>query len=395
MKYLTIACLFILPACHNPNKVTEPELPVMELSDLNQSSTWYEIKQYYGVNNDIPKYSGGFGTYTAKHTPIAIHHNGITYYTYSDNSDGVLRIYVSNETETVEIHQAVLGDPHSNATISIDKDGFIWVHVSARGAKEIGAIYKSVSRGTLEFELIEETWQAYPQPWRTDFGQVTLYSLYERPVKKALRQLYVRTDQCEKQLVKEGHYQVSIFKHGKLHTFYNYHPDGNVDNRVNIYYMYSINGCDWFNQSDEPLTLPLEGDDPRTLIYSSSRNIYLKDIDVDGKPLLLYVESDSHDPTEGVRELYLLKVGEQPEFVTEINHNYSTGFYQDGHIITPVKGDFGYAGGDLELFMKSGTWLSISTVDGHFNYARKIHGLRGGFVSQELDKTAKMIKIDY
>ena len=389
-----ICLALLLTACGGSNiEIKEPVQPSLKLTDLNQSSTWYEIPQYYGANNDIPKYSGAFGTYTAKHTPIAVNHSGITYYTYSDNSDGTLRIYVSNGSKTVEVHQSVLGDPHSNASISVDKDGVIWLHVSAKGSKEIGAIYKGDL--SLNFELVEETWQAYPQPWKTASGQVTLYTLYERPIRKKVRQLYVKSDECEKHLVKGGHYQVSIYKNNRLHTFYNWHPLGNVDNRVNIYYMYSINGCDWFNQHNEKLDLPLEENDSRTLVYSSDRNIYLKDIDVDDKPLVLFTESDSHDPTLGSRELYLLKLGNQPEFVTTINHNYSTGFYQDGYIITPTTGEFGLAGGDLELFTLNDTWTSISTVRGSYNYARKIHNGHGGFVSQDVGKKGKMIKIDF
>ncbi len=397
MRILLFVFTLILASCGDSLSNVEPikQLEVskpLSLTDLNQSSTWYELNQYY---NGIPKYSGAFGTYTAKHTPIAIHHKGITYYTYSDNSDGTLRIYVSNESETVEVHQAILGDPHSNATISIDKDGYIWVHVSAKGTKEIGAIYKSIQPETLDFQLIDKTWQAYPQPWKTDHGQVILYTLYERPVKKKVRQLYIKTDTCNKLLVKDGHYQVSIYKQGKLHTFYNWHPEGNVDNRKNIYYLYSVNGCDWFNQYDELLDLPLEGNDSRTLVYDSNRNIYLKDIDINNNPLLLYVESDTHDPTQGERELYLLELGNEPELITPIGHNYATGFYQDGYIITPTWGGSGYASSDLELFTKSDTWKSISVVTGDYNYARKIHGIKGGFVSEEIGKTGKMIKIDY
>ena len=160
--------------------------------------------------------------------------------------------------------------------------------------------------------------------------------------------------------------------------------------------MYSINGCDWFNQFDQKLDLPLEEDSSLTKVYSSDRNIYLKDIDVEEKPLLLYVESDSADPTEGSRELYLYKLGEGSEFVSAINHNYSTGFYQDGYIITPVTGTWGFAGGDLSLLMKKDTWVSVSVQQGAYNYARKVHNSNSiGFVSQEIDKSGKMIKLNF
>jgi len=161
--------------------------------------------------------------------------------------------------------------------------------------------------------------------------------------------------------------------------------------------MWSYNGCEWFNEKNETLDLPLEEDSALTKVYSTDRNIYLKDIDVEEEPLLMYVESDTHKPNEGSRELYLFRLGQEPEYITQINHNYSTGFYQDGYIVTPLAGIWAYAGGNLSVLKKNdGTWEEVYSKSGNYNYLRKIHNGQGGIGSNgdsSINNGAEIIRI--
>ncbi len=405
MKRILVLLLFVLAGCNGtktpPVEPTEPVIKTgLEVSPIGFSSTWYEIPQYY---DGVPKYSGAFGTYTAKHTPIAVQYDGVVYYTFSDNSEGPLRIYVSNSFETVMVHQTVdIHDPHSNATISIDSDGHLWVFVSARARMEIGAVYRSKEPGALDFDKIEDSWRAYPQPWETPNGQILLYTSYDETggSPKYVRQLYSDGLACDGlKLVEGGHYQVSIYGDGYVHTFYNMHPDGNVDKRANLYYMKSANGCDWLNASNQPIELPLALHSDVTLVYDSiDRNTYLKDIWVDSDgPGVMFVESDTRDPTQGERELYLMRLGTSPEKITDIGHNYTTGFYNSGYIVTPLFGEDYYASGALELWAKKdGTWQSLNVIDGRYNYARKVHGSNSrGVVSIDYGGSAEMATLRY
>ena len=392
----------------NEKPVPEPEKKIsISLSDTGRSSTWYEIPQYY---DGVPKYSGAFGTYTAKHTPIAIKHNGKTYYTYSDNSDGVLRIFVSDETDHIEVHYSTyLNDPHSNATISVDAEGHIMVYVSARGAKELGAVYRSVEPESIsEFQHVTDTWMAYPQPWETPQGQIVLHTLYERYENRNQRQLYVTSDQCTKKLVEGGHYQMSTYDGSRLHTVYNFHPGGNVDQRTGLYYMYSDDGCTWFNKAGQVLELPVEPDSDLTRILKTDKFIYLKDIGMKGlDPRILYTESDSFDPTVGTRELFLTSIDGPPILVNKTGHNYNVGYYHyDSDFEYVVYVDFApeedrkfYAGGNLQqkILKSDGSWeVTPMMYVGYFNYARKVFGGDGeGFVSQEIDhNSGRMIKVE-
>src|SRR5690606_38109107 len=86
-----------------------------------------------------------------------------------------------------------------------------------------------------------------PQPWNTDFGYFHFFTKYT-----GVRQLYFETSadgihwSVDKQLAaipvktgeQSGHYQTSnVFKGKKLGTFFNRHPQGNVDKRTDLYYV--------------------------------------------------------------------------------------------------------------------------------------------------------------
>ncbi len=55
-----------------------------------------------------------------------------------------------------------------------------------------------------------------------------------------------------------GHYQVTSLKDNKIDTFFNYHPNGNMDRRTNLYYMQTTDmGKTWTTADGKPLRFPL------------------------------------------------------------------------------------------------------------------------------------------
>src|SRR5690606_26564238 len=133
-----------------------------------------------------------------------------------------------------------------------------------------------------------------------------------------------------------GHYQVSNHRGNYIFTFFNWHPNGNVDQRTNVYYVETRDFGQTFRTADgQPLDLPLEdiGSPARVLDYAAKKkNVYLCDADVDaeGNPVCLYVISDGHQPgpQNGPREWMILfrKNNEWIERkIGESDHNYDMG----------------------------------------------------------------------
>ena len=300
------------------------------------------------------------------------------------------------------------------------------VYVSSKANVEIGAIYRSVLPNDISgFDLVSDSWMAYPQPWETKQGQTILHTIYESESGKRLlnktyvkgedrrtRILYVKTKQCNKKLMSGGHYQVSTYDGSRLHTAYNYHPDNNVDARTNLYYMYSDNGCDWFNKDGIALTLPLEADSELTKIVDNGKLIFLKDIGMSaGVPKILYLESTTPNPTEGGfndRKFFLKSPSGLAVSVGNSGHNYNTGyFFHKNNVDNVIIPTFAP---DWERNSYAGGMLSHRTVDsvgnvktlfpiykGYFNYARKVHNGNGaGIVSEDIDheSSGKIIKIE-
>ena len=287
----------------------------LNATTLSNNGLWYS----HGNDGEHPKYTG-MATATAKTIPTAMRgNNGLNYYTWSECVRGTetdtFQIYVGMTDGTKAlVHNASgpkswkLCDQHDNAAIRVASDGYIWIHKSARGYWRKSYMYKSnepwdITKG---FKIVESDYRAYPQSW--SMGLV--YTRYNG----ALREPHILANGCDKKLVTGGHYNVSLWDGKKLHLFYNYHKDGDLDRRINLYYMYSLNGCDWYNRSGERLELPLEPDSELTrILYTDEddqRFVYLKDVrsGTDGAEALVIL-SGSNDPVDSApRNLTVVKV---------------------------------------------------------------------------------------
>ena len=284
---------------------------------------WFELNQKYEFGD---KYSGPLGTYTAKHVPLAIYSPEVkkTFFVYGGTKDADKQYLLCMVGEydhktkmvskpTVVYDKNGVNDPHDNPSIMIDDNGYIRVFVSGRGQSRPG--YKFISKKPFDvsaFEMLSEEEMTYPQPWKTDFGFFHFFTKYT-----GVRQLYFETSKDginwteDKMLAaipvnkgeKSGHYQTSNVYDGKvLGTFFNRHPNGNVDKRSDLYYVQSVDfGKTWTSVDNIELELPIvQLDSPaRVVDYSSKeKNVYLKDMGFDsmGNPVCLYIRSNGHEP---------------------------------------------------------------------------------------------------
>ncbi|TQO39402.1 putative BNR repeat neuraminidase [Arenibacter algicola] len=367
---------------------------------------WFQLNQKYEYGD---KYSGALGTYTAKHVPLAIYAPEVdkTFFVYGGTPSEDQRYLLcmigefDHKTEMVSKPTVVydkngVDDPHDNPSILIDNAGYIWVFISGRGTTRPGYKYKSKMPYSIkEFVQITEEEMTYPQPRYTDFGFFHFFTKYT-----GVRQLYFETSKDgitwtddkllaaipEKEGEKSGHYQVSdIYNNKLLGTFFNRHPNGNVDKRTDLYYIQSMDfGSSWNTVNGIKTPHPLiDLDSPAKAIdYAAlEKNVYLKDMgyDANGNPACLYIRSNGHEPgpKSAPYEWCITKWnGEQWQtaVVTTSDHNYDMGSLfigeDDWRIVGPTeKGtqDWG-VGGELALWQSQDqgeTWKKIKILTEH------------------------------
>jgi len=113
---------------------------------------WFTLGQL-GEYGD--KYSGGLGTYTAKHRPLAVYAEAVnkTFFVYGGGRHGERHLLImasyydhgqGQVPRPVIVHdKGGVDDPHDNASIALDGDGHVWVFVSGRGRSRPGFKYRS------------------------------------------------------------------------------------------------------------------------------------------------------------------------------------------------------------------------------------------------------------
>jgi hypothetical protein len=133
-----------------------------------------------------------------------------------------------------------------------------------------------------------------------------------------------------------GHYQVSNMHNGKLYTMFNYHPDGNVDKRTNLYLMQSADmGKSWTTIDGKTLQTPLTDKHAEAIVKdyeAEGKLVYINDLnfDANGNPVMLVVVSKHFQPgPQGdPREwIVISRENNQWQFhkVCESSHNYDMG----------------------------------------------------------------------
>ena len=370
---------------------------------------WFTLGQFSAYGD---KYSGGLGTYTANHVPVAI---------YSKQADKTFFVY-GGTTAKDEKHLLIMlsyydhkkgivpkpvivydkqgvDDPHDNASLSIDETGYIWVFVSGRNTSRPGIIFKSTQPYSIEsFVEIRQGEMTYPQPWWIE-GKGFLY-LFTKYTKG--RELYWSTSkdgaswQPEQKLAgMGGHYQLSNRWKDKIVTVFNYHPGGDVNKRTNIYLVESDDmGRTWKTIEGKVVQTPLTDIHGASLVKDFEREgklVYLNDLSFDknGNPVILAVVSKGFEPGPkgNPREWTMLK-WEQGKWnsykVCESTHNYDMGslYIDDDHweIIGPTEAgpQFYGTGGEIARWVSNDqgkTWKKTAVLTSgstrNHSYARR------------------------
>ncbi|HNX79375.1 MAG TPA: BNR-4 repeat-containing protein [Prolixibacteraceae bacterium] len=370
---------------------------------------WFELNQKYPYGD---KYSGGLGTYTADHIPMAIYVEEVnkTFFVYGGTTSETERHllcmigcydHTRNRLQkpVVVCDKQGVNDPHDDPSLQIDDQGYLWVFVSGRAKARPGFKYRSVKPYDIGcFEKITTEEMTYPQPWYfKGKGFLHLFTKYT-----GVRELYFETspdginwsDDQKLAGIREGddklggHYQVSQQWGDKVGTFFNRHPNGDVDRRTDLYYLETKDmGKTWTTASGEAVSLPLTVTSPltgsstavRVIDYSGQKlNVYLCDVNFDasGNPVCLYITSRGHKPGPDSAP-YLWHItrwtgtGWESAVVCNSDHNYDMGslfIYPDKWlVVAPVVSgpQLWGAGGEVAMYQSfdSGkTWTMAQQV---------------------------------
>ena len=326
--------------------------------DTGYRGIWFTLGQY----SDTPdakrfwpygdKYSGGLGTYTAKHVPIAIYapKANKTFFCYGGAKEG--KRYLYNMISYYDHDRGVVprpvivhdkggvNDPHDDSSMTIDEKGHIWVYVAGRGRRRPGFTYRSVRPYDIDaFKLVYEGEVCYPQPyWIPGEGILELFTKYT-----GVRELYwntLREDGTrgtdQKLAGMGGQYQTTCQDGHRVGTAFNMHPKGNVDQRTNLYYVETTDmGRTWKTVDGKVISPPLVDPKNPALVRdyrTDGRLCYLNSVtfDREGNPVILVVTSSDHRPgPQGDPRTWEIAhwTGDKWAFhkVTNSTHNYDTG----------------------------------------------------------------------
>lgn len=405
---------------------------------------WFTLGQFAPDYGD--KYSGGLGTYTAKHIPLAVYSKEAdkTFFVYGgcpapkekyllcmagcyDHKTGMLQ-------KPVIVHDKgcyKVFDPHDNPTMQIDKDGYLWVFVAGRGNTRHGIRYRSVRPYDItEWKYVNESVMAYPQViYDNEKGFFLFETRYD-----GVRRTFFQTSPdgvnwsdympiasiMEPGDTRSGHYQFSNYDGKKLVCCFNRHPNGKCDERTNIYYIQSTDWGKTWTTADgvTPVELPILREEGPALVRNfrlEGKNCYIKDInfDVDGNPVIYYVTCDNHlaGPEGGERTHQIVRWdGKKWVYSTfaKSTHAYDTGsLWVEGKewtIITPSqRGPQRWGGGGEMVMWKSAnkgkSWKAVKqlTYDSPRNhgYARRPLNFQDDFYAFWADGNSDINSISY
>lgn len=380
---------------------------------------WFTLGQFSEYGD---KYSGGLGTYTADHIPIAIYSPEArkTFFTYGGTTSADqkhLLIMISYfDHVTGEVPKPVIvydkkgvDDPHDNAAISIDGRGYIRVFVSGRSRSRPGFIFKSDEPYSIDsFTQVREAEMTYPQPWWVDgAGFLYLFTKYSKG-----RELYWATSPDGVQWSPDnklagfgGHYQVSNMHGRKLVTVFNYHPGGNVDKRTNIYAVQTDDmGRTWKAMDGTIISPPLAAIHNPALVrdYEAEKKlVYINDLNFDknGNPVILAIISNDFrpGPAGDPREWTIIRWKDGKWIFSRVCtsiHNYDMGsLYIEGKrwmIAGPTEpGPQKYGtGGEIDVWTSSDegkTWKKKSDLTSgsprNHSYVRRPLDFNEGFIA--------------
>ncbi len=297
--------------------------------DTGYRGIWY-MNQPSG-DKYVYKYSGGLGTYCAKHKPFAVYCDEVkkTFFCYGgttgDSNRKLIHMvsYFDHKTKMVPRPTILLdkktSDAHDNPVISVDDEGYIWIFSTSHGTSRPSYIHKSSQPYDVdEFQLIDVTKVedgqqvpmtnfSYMQPWHLEGkGFAAFFTRYNYPAARTICFMTspdgVKWSKWQRlAAIDKGHYQISAAGTTKAGSTFNYHPQPKGLNwRTNLYYVETDDlGKTWRSVDGRELTLPLNTPKNAALVHDyeeESLNVYLKDIryDEQDRPVILFITSKGY-----------------------------------------------------------------------------------------------------
>ncbi len=323
---------------------------------------WYFNQRIGG--EFVYKYSGGLGTYCAKHKPMAVYRPQVnkTFFCYGGvdadyiekfgpelsqasldrkKPDGAIYHMVSyfDHATGQVVRPTILCDKHTldahdNPVMTIDTDGYVWIFSTAHGNLRPAFVHKSKEPYDIRsFERVTPyqnvdgtrtpiTNFSYMQAWhRGPQGFCYFFTKYDAFSKR--KTCFAHSADGIKWTIRQvadieaGHYQISAVNDSKAAAAFNYHPNEfagqaghkGLNWRTNLYYVETLDqGATWQSAAGEPLGMPLTDRDNSALVHDYEREgllVYMKDIALDGEgnPSILYVTSRGFEsgPQNGPR----------------------------------------------------------------------------------------------
>ncbi len=385
---------------------------------------WYKMGPLDAVYKY--KYSGGLGTYTAKHQPLAIYRPEVnkTFFCYggTDRTNSTLLHMVSfYDHATHEVPKPTLlldkqtRDGHDNPVISIDELGYIYIFSNAHGTYRPAYIYKSKKPYDInEFENVEATKLengqpvpmtnfSYMQSWYVPGdGFVSFFTSYGNPANRTI--FFMTSPDGENwsewkriAAINNGHYNISSVNNDVAGSAFQFHPyteieelreltEGTVpvmvkpDRRTNLYYVETHDlGKTWQAADGTPLELPLREIENPALVYDYYNKdllVYMKDItyDQENRPVILYLTSKGYmsGPQNDPRTWHTARWNGKEWIISDIttsDNNYDMGslyIEEDGtwRLIAPTEtGPQPYnTGGEMAMWESKNMGQSWSKV---------------------------------
>ena len=324
----TLFIAIIVPALCS-NALASVNSLTINTKDTGYRGIWY-MNQPSG-DEYVYKYSGGLGTYCAKHKPFAVYCEKVdkTFFCYggttTDSNRKLIHMvsYFDHKTKTVPRPTILLdkktSDAHDNPVISVDDEGYIWIFSTSHGTSRPSYIHRSVRPYDVdEFKLVNVTKIqdgqeapmtnfSYMQPWHLEGkGFAAFFTRYNYPAARTICFMTspdgVKWSKWQRlAAIDQGHYQISAAGKTKAGSAFNFHPAGKGLNwRTNLYYIETDDlGKTWQSAESREVTLPLTKPQNAALIHDYQKeglNVYLKDIRYDSqeRPVILFITSKGY-----------------------------------------------------------------------------------------------------
>ena len=332
----------------------------------------------------VYKYSGGLGTYCAKHKPFAAYCDQVkkTFFCYGgtsiDSNRKLLHMisYYDHATGMVARPTILLdkrtNDAHDNPVISVDDKGYIWIFSTSHGRSRPSYIHRGRKPYDIDsFELVNATKFeegkevpmtnfSYMQAWHIKGkGFICFVTRYKYPVDRTIcfttsGDGVMWSEWVRLAIIGQGHYQISAADENKAAAAFNFHPQPQGLNwRTNLYYIETHDlGKTWQTVDGQELTLPLTDVDNPALVYdyqAEGLKVYLKDIrfDTEGIPVILFLTSKGYesgpqnDPRTWTTAHWTRRRWQiRPAFVSDNNYDMGSLYTEDDgtwRIIAPTE----------------------------------------------------------